>query len=83
MLLYSLLHLTGYPLSIEDIKKFRQFGSYTAGHPELDQILGLKPTGPWARDTNAVGMALAEYTSHQDLIETAIPLLIIILMSSR
>ena len=42
MLLYSLLHLTGYPLSIEDIKKFRQFGSHTAGHPELDLELGVE-----------------------------------------
>ena len=47
MLLYSLLHLTGYPLSIEDIKKFRQFGSHTAGHPELDLEIGLETsTGP-------------------------------------
>ena len=47
MLLYSLLHLTGYPLSIEDIKKFRQFGSHTAGHPELDLELGIETTtGP-------------------------------------
>ena len=42
MLLYSLLYLTGYPLSIEDIKKFRQFGSHTAGHPELDLELELE-----------------------------------------
>ena len=62
MLLYSLLHLTGYPLNIEDIKKFRQFGSHTAGHPELDLDLGIETTtGPLGQGiTNAVGMALAE-----------------------
>ena len=62
MLLYSLLHLTGYPLGIEDIKKFRQFGSHTAGHPELDLDLGIETTtGPLGQGiTNAVGMALAE-----------------------
>src|ERR671912_465691 len=36
MLLYSLLHLTGYPLGIEQLQNFRQFGSHTAGHPEVD-----------------------------------------------
>ena len=44
MLLYSLLHLTGYPLSIEDIKQFRQLGSHTAGHPERDPHLGIETT---------------------------------------
>jgi len=47
MLLYSLLHLTGYPLSMEEIKNFRQFGSKTAGHPERETHLGIETTtGP-------------------------------------
>src|SRR5690606_2739147 len=62
MLLYSLLHLTGYPLSIDDLRKFRQFGSHTAGHPERDLALGIETTtGPLGQGlANAVGMALAE-----------------------
>jgi len=62
MLLYSLLHLTGYPLSIEDLQNFRQFGSHTAGHPEVDLHLGIETTtGPLGQGTaNGVGMALAE-----------------------
>ena len=40
MLLYSLLHLTGYPLDMEQLRTFRQFGSHTAGHPEVDPHLG-------------------------------------------
>jgi transketolase len=62
MLLYSLLHLTGYPLTAEDLASFRQFGSHTAGHPEVEPHLGIETTtGPLGQGlANAVGMALAE-----------------------
>jgi transketolase len=62
MLLYSLLHLTGYPLSIDEIRNFRQFGRHTAGHPERDAALGIETTtGPLGQGiSNGVGMALAE-----------------------
>ena len=62
MLLYSLLHLTGYPLAIDELKKFRQLGSRTAGHPERDLEIGIETTtGPLGQGfANAVGMALAE-----------------------
>ncbi|MGC4028755.1 MAG: transketolase [Steroidobacteraceae bacterium] len=62
MLLYSVLHLTGYPLSIDDIRHFRQLHSRTPGHPEHDPELGIETTtGPLGQGlANAVGMALAE-----------------------
>ncbi|HEY4369910.1 MAG TPA: transketolase [Steroidobacteraceae bacterium] len=62
MLLYSLLYLTGYPLTINDIQHFRQLGSHTAGHPEHDPKLGIETTtGPLGQGlANAVGMALTE-----------------------
>ena len=62
MLLYSLLHLSGFPLSMEDIKDFRQWGSHTPGHPEVDQERGIETTtGPLGQGiATSVGMAIAE-----------------------
>jgi transketolase len=62
MLLYSLLYLTGFPMPLEELQRFRQLGSKTPGHPEHDPHLGIETTtGPLGQGlANALGMALAE-----------------------
>ncbi|OXU15814.1 transketolase [Sedimentisphaera salicampi] len=62
MLLYSLLHLTGYDLPLEDLKRFRQLGSLTPGHPEYGKTAGVEATtGPLGQGlSNGVGMAIAQ-----------------------
>ncbi len=62
MLIYTLLHLTGYAVSLDDLKNFRQWGSITPGHPERGLTPGIETTtGPLGQGTgNAVGMAIAE-----------------------
>ncbi len=61
-MLYALLHMSGYPLGLDEIKNFRQWGSRTAGHPEHEPEIGIEvTTGPLGQGiSNAVGMALAE-----------------------
>ncbi|MEE8406736.1 MAG: transketolase, partial [Acidimicrobiia bacterium] len=62
MLLYSILHLCGFGLTLDDIRNFRQWDSHTAGHPEIDHDLGIEmTTGPLGQGFAAgVGMAVAE-----------------------
>jgi transketolase len=62
MLLYAVLHLTGYELTMDELRNFRQLGARTAGHPERDLDIGIETTtGPLGQGlANAVGMALAE-----------------------
>ena len=62
MLLYSLLHLSGFPITMDDLKNFRQWGSHTDGHPEIHQELGIEmTTGPLGQGFGTgVGMAIAE-----------------------
>src|SRR5579863_8767188 len=62
ILQYSMLHLTGYDLSLDDIRQFRQWGSRTPGHPEVHHTAGIEvTTGPLGQGfANAVGLAIAQ-----------------------
>jgi transketolase len=75
MLLYGLLHLTGYPdMTLDELKRFRQLGSRTAGHPERGHAKGIETTtGPLAQGLgNSVGMALAERMLVAEFGETVV-----------
>jgi transketolase len=76
MLLYSLLHLTGYNLPLEELKQFRQLHSKTPGHPEYDHTPGVETTtGPLGQGlANAVGMALAEQVLASQFNKEGLPL---------
>lgn len=76
MLLYALLHLTGYTLSIDDLKHFRQLHSKTPGHPEFDHTPGVETTtGPLGQGlANAVGMAIAEKVLASQFNKPGLPL---------
>jgi transketolase len=75
MLIYALLHLTGYDLPMDELKNFRQLHSKTAGHPEVGITPGVETTtGPLGQGiTNAVGMALAEKLLAASSTATATP----------
>ena len=76
MLLYSTLHLSGYELSLADLKEFRQLGSKTAGHPEYRECPGVETTtGPLGQGfANAVGMAFAEKKLAGEFNEAGFPI---------
>jgi transketolase len=76
MLLYSLLHLTGYPLPISELQQFRQLHSKTPGHPEVDLTPGVETTtGPLGQGlANAVGMALAESLLGREFNRPGLPI---------
>lgn len=77
MLIYSLLHLTGYPLPLDELKHFRQWGSKTPGHPEYGHTPGIETTtGPLGQGiSNAVGMAIAEKWLAQRFNRPGLPLI--------
>src|SRR3990167_4846484 len=77
MLLYALLHLTGFDLSIEDLKQFRQLHSRTPGHPEYAETPGVETTtGPLGQGlANAVGMAIAESVLAQQFNRAGFPVI--------